>query len=294
MTVFVSQLERLWQQGKFVCVGLDVDYERLPEVVKRAEAGVGASPRVRPPTRIEEAFFIFNREIIDATHDLVCAYKPNSAFYEAQGAAGIRALLRSVQYCKQTYPEIPVILDAKRADIGSTNAGYVASAFDLLGVDAITVHPYLGKEALAPFLERKDKGIIVLAKTSNPGSAEFQNILVGEAREPLYLVVARQVAQNWNTYGNCALVVGATYPEELKRVRECVGDMPILIPGIGAQGGDMKATVLAGRDSRGQGMIISSSRGVIYASSGQDFAQAAREATAELKAEIISHLASSL
>ncbi len=279
--VFVSQLERLWQQGKFVCVGLDVDYERLPEVVKGTDS-------------IEEAFFVFNREIIDATHDLVCAYKPNSAFYEAQGAAGIRALMRSVQYCKQTYPEVPLILDAKRADIGSTNVGYVTSAFDLLGVDAITVHPYLGKEALAPFLERKDKGIIVLAKTSNPGSAEFQNILVGEAHEPLYLAVARQVAQNWNTYGNCALVVGATYPEELKRVRECVGDMPILIPGIGVQGGEVKATVLAGRDSRGQGMIVSASRSVIYASSRPDFAQAARKATAELHAEIVSHLAAGL
>jgi orotidine-5'-phosphate decarboxylase len=270
---FLEKLTARWQQGHFVCVGLDVDYEQLPAIVKGQRT-------------IEEAIFIFNRVIIDATANLVCAYKPNSAFYEAYGEGGIRALSRTISYSQENFPHIPVILDAKRADIGSTNTGYVLSAFDQLGVDAITVHPYLGREALAPFLERKDKGIIVLAKTSNFGSGEFQDLLVGEAQEPLYEVVARNVAQHWNSNGNCGLVVGATYPAELRRVRELVGDMPLLVPGIGAQGGDVAATVAAGQDSRGWGMIISASRSIIYASRKSDFAQAAYLATMKLRDEI--------
>jgi orotidine-5'-phosphate decarboxylase len=230
--------------------------------------------------------FHFNREIIDATHDLVCTYKPNSAFYEARGEAGLRALMNTVSYIRETYPHIPVILDAKRADIDSTNIGYVQSAFDYLGVDAITVHPYLGREALTPFLARKEKGIIVLVKTSNPGAAEFQDLPVGPEQEPLYMVVARHVAQVWNNNGNCAIVVGATYPDELRRARAIVGDMPILIPGIGVQGGEVAATVKAGQDSRGRGMVISASRSIIFASQGSDFADAAREATEQLRAEV--------
>lgn len=272
-TTFLSQLEQRWQQHHFVCVGLDSDYERLPASVKSAGS-------------VEEALFAFNRDIIDATHDLVCAYKPNAAFYEAQGDAGLRALIRTVGYIKQSYPQIPVILDAKRADIGSTNLGYVSAAFDTIGVDAITVHPYLGKEALAPFLARKEKGIIVLARTSNPGAGEFQDLLVGDAREPLYQVVARRVANDWNTNGNCAVVVGATYPAELRQVRAIIGDMPILIPGIGSQGGEVAATVEAGKDSRDRGMIISASRSIIFASAGHDFALAARRATEQLREEI--------
>lgn len=273
MSTFLAKLEQCWQRGKFVCVGLDPEYSRLPEAVKVSRS-------------IEEALFAFAHDIIDVTHDLVCAYKPNIAFYEAMGSEGFRALTRTVHYINKFYPHLPVILDAKRADIGNTNLGYVTSAFDLLEVDAITVHPYLGREALLPFLSRKEKGILVLVKTSNPGSGEFQDLLVGEAREPLYQVVARHVAQSWNSNGNCGLVVGATYPDELKLVRETVGDMPLLIPGIGAQGGDIAATVKAGRDSRGWGMTISSSRGIIYASNGKDFAQAARKAVQELVAEI--------
>jgi orotidine-5'-phosphate decarboxylase len=275
-TTFLSLLEQRWQRGNFVCVGLDPEYERLPATIKEGRSKA-------------EAFSVFLREIIDATHDLVCAYKPNSAFFEALGQVGLAVLEQTIAYCKTTYPEIPVILDAKRADIGSTNLGYVTAAFDLMHVDAITVHPYLGKEALTPFLERRDKGVMILAKTSNPGSGEFQNLLVGELQEPLYLVVARNVAQQWNTYGNCIIVVGATYPEELKRVREVIGDMPLLLPGIGAQGGDLEATVKAGKDSHGEGMIISSSRSIIYASTGSDFAQAARKATEALRSEINTH-----
>ena len=270
---FIAKLEQCWQQDTLVCVGLDSDYTRLPASVKQGRS-------------VEEALFAFNREIIDATHDLVCAYKPNAAFYEAQGDAGLRALMRTVQYIHETYPHIPVILDAKRADIGSTNAGYVAAAFDIIGADAITVHPYLGKEALAPFLARQEKGIIVLAKTSNPGANEFQDLRVGDSDEPLYQVVAHHVAHTWNTNGNCAVVVGAPYPEDLRKVRAIIGDMPVLIPGIGAQGGEVAATVQAGKDSRGWGMIISASRSIIFASKERDFAQAARKATEQLRAEI--------
>lgn len=270
---FMTKLASCWQRDSFVCVGLDSDYDQLPEVIKAGRS-------------VEDALFHFNHEIIDATHDLVCAYKPNAAFYEAQGEEGLRALLKTVRYIRETYSHVPVILDAKRADIGSTNTGYVQSAFDYLGVDAITVHPYLGQEALAPFLARKEKGIIVLVRTSNPGAGEFQDLPVGPQQEPLYQVVARHVAQQWNSNGNCAVVVGATYPGELQHVRAIVGDMPILIPGIGTQGGEVAATVKAGQDSRGQGMIISASRSIIFASKGSDFASAARTATEQLRAEI--------
>ena len=272
-STFLGKLEHRWQNGNFVCIGLDADYDQIPSIIKTHQS-------------VEDAMFHFNREIIDATHDLVCAYKPNAAFYEAQGDAGVRALTRTVQYIRERNASIPVILDAKRADIGSTNRGYVQAAFDVIGVDAITVHPYLGREALAPFLARKDKGIIVLAKTSNPGSGEFQDLPAGPTQEPLYQVVARHVALSWNSNGNCAVVVGATYAGELERVRAIVGDMPILIPGIGAQGGEVAATVRAGRDSRGWGMIINSSRGIIFASHGSDFALAARTATEWLRTEI--------
>jgi orotidine-5'-phosphate decarboxylase len=273
MTTFIKKLEQCWQQENLVCVGLDSDYDQLPTIVKNLRS-------------VEEAMFTFNRDIIDATYDLVCAYKPNTAFYEAQGDAGFRALIRTVSYIRETFAHIPVILDAKRADIGNTNLGYVQAAFDIIGVDAITVHPYLGKEALAPFLARKEKGIIVLAKTTNPGAGEFQDLPVGESQEPLYQAVARHVAKTWNTNGNCALVVGATYPEDLKKVRSIVGDMPILIPGIGTQGGEVAATVIAGKDSRGKGMIINSSRGIIFASGGNDFAMCARKATEQLREEV--------
>ena len=273
MTTFIKKLEQCWQKDNLVCVGLDPDFDQLPTTVKNQRS-------------VEEAMFTFNRDIIDATYDLVCAYKPNAAFYEAQGDAGFRALTRTVSYIRDTYVHIPVILDAKRADIDNTNLGYARAAFDIIGVDAITVHPYLGKESLAPFLAREEKGIIVLAKTSNPGAGEFQDLLVGDSQEPLYQAVARHVANAWNTNGNCALVVGATYPEDLKKVRSIVGDMPILIPGIGTQGAEVAATVIAGKDSRCWGMIINSSRGIIFSSNGEDFAEAARKMTKQLREEV--------
>lgn len=282
---FVAKLEKLWAKSNFVCVGLDSDYSQISDAATRLYTKPGLP---------EWKIYVFNKEIIDATHDLVCAYKPNIAFYEAEGIEGIEALKNTIDYVHETYPEIPVILDAKRGDTGDTNLGYVKAAFDELGADAVTVHPYLGKEALKPFLDRRDKGIFVLARTSNPGAGEFQDLRIdnldypewGSRSLPLYQYVAKRVVDYWNENGNCGVVVGATYPEELAKVRKIVGDMPILIPGIGTQGGEVEATVKAGQDSRGWGMIINSSRGIIFASKGKDFAQAARKATENLRKEI--------
>lgn len=223
---FLDKLKAKWDEQKFVCVGLD------------------------------QGEFEFDRKIIDQTHDLVCAYKPNAAFYsEAE-------LQKTVDYLKNTHPDIPIILDAKRGDVENTNKAYVKAIFDDLGVDAVTVSPYLGGAALQPFFYRIDKGIIVLVKTSNPGAGEFQDLEVDG--KPLYQVVAGHVV-SWNTNNNLAVVVGATYPEELKKVREIIGDLPILIPGIGAQEGDLENTVKNGLNKSKQGLIISSSRGVIFA-----------------------------
>ena len=252
------------KNNSVVCVGLDADVSKLP---------VGTD-QVR-----------FNKAIIDATHDLVCAYKPNSAFFEALGDEGVRNLKQTCDYINEKYPEIPIILDAKRADIGNTNQGYVDFAFDYLGVDAITVQPYMGGEAVQPFLDRVDKGIIVLCRTSNDGSAEFQDLKVDGT--PLYKIVAKNVSSNWNKNNNCMLVVGATYPEEIAEVRAIVGDdMWFLIPGVGAQGGDVEKTVKSAKNSEGIGMIINSSRGIIFASSGADYAEVAHAKTVELRDEI--------
>ncbi len=267
---FREMLERRWELGNFLCVGLDSELSRIPESARKGT--------------IRETLFNFNRSIIDATHGLICAFKPNSAFYEAYGEDGWGALRETISYIQEAAPEVPVILDAKRGDVGGTNNGYAKTVFDLLMADAVTVSPYLGKEALAPFLARKDKGVIVLSKTSNPGAGEFQDLIVGDT--PLYLAVAKHVAQGWNKNGNCGLVVGATYPDDLKKVRAIAGDMPILIPGIGEQGGNLAKTVAAGRDSRGRGMIISASRAVIFASGGKDYAEAAMKKAAELNGAI--------
>lgn len=245
---FLSKLTVKWKEEKFVCVGLDSDYSKIPPAFKKDS--------------IEEAIFEFNKSIIDVTGDLVSSFKFQSSFYEAYGVDGLKALKRTVEYINEKYPDLPLILDAKRGDIGNTNEGYTKAIFDDLGFDAVTINPYLGKEALTPFLERKDKGIIVLVKTSNPGAGEFQDLQV--EGKPLYQVVAEHVAKDWNGSGNCAVVVGATYPEELKKVREIIGDMPILIPGIGTQGGDLEETVKSGINSQGQGIIIHSARAIIF------------------------------
>lgn len=256
------------KNNSLVCVGLDSDINKLPEHLKDSE-----NPQ-----------FEFNKAIIDATHDLVCAYKPNSAFYEALGAKGIEQLQKTCDYLKNPYPEIQIILDAKRADIGSTNEGYLTYAYEYLGVDAITLHPYLGSEAIKPFLERADKGAIILCRTSNPGAGEFQD-LVSDG-QMLYQIVAKKVVNEWNKSNNCFLVVGATYPEELAEVRKIAGDMTFLVPGIGAQGGDVEKTAKAGLNSKKAGMVINSSRGIIFASTGEDFAEKARAETMKLRDEI--------
>jgi len=265
-------------------VGLDSEKSKLPKLYSDYETTAAIS--------------LFNQSIVSATKDLVCAYKPNTAFYESHGPAGWRALLETIEYINKVAPSVPVILDAKRADIHNTNEGYVQMAFDCyLKADAITINPYLGREeANQRFLDQKDKGIIVLCRTSNKGAKEFQDLEVRPAAwtqslqrkfgnamaMPLYQYVAHQVATEWNVHGNCMVVVGATYPEELAKVRYIVDDLPILIPGIGAQGGDLEKTVFAGQDSRGQGIIVNSSRGIIFASNRLDFADAARRETERL------------
>ena len=276
---FNKLLKAQWEGGKSVCVGLDSEYEKIPGFI-------------REEFPWWTAILEFNKRIVDATHDIVCAYKPNSAFYEALGDSGINALKKTIEYIHQVDEGIPVILDAKRADIGNTNKGYADSAFKFLQADAITVHPYLGSEALQPFLSQKEKGVIVLCRTSNPGAGEFQDLVTHKVDidEPLYLVIARHVASPlfWNKNGNCALVVGATYPKELQEIRRVAGNIPILIPGVGFQQKgvpleeQVQQVVSAGKNDEGEGMIINSSRGIIFASSGADFAEVARSETLKL------------
>jgi orotidine-5'-phosphate decarboxylase len=265
----MEMLKSRWAQGHFVCVGLDSESEKLPDVAKKYEFDPVAQ---------------FNAHIVDATKNFVCAYKPNLAFYVCNGEIGLISLKRTIAYIHEHAPWAPVILDAKVADIGNTNLGYAKMAFEYLKADAITVHPYLGQEALKPFLDQPDKGIIVLCRTSNPGGGEFQDLMIDEEESQMrfYQTVAYRVANFWNQKNNCAVVAGATYPGELAQIRRLVGEMPILIPGVGAQGGDVEATVKAGQDSRGQGMIINSSRGIIFASKGDNFAEKAREETIKL------------
>lgn len=298
---FMQRLRDRWEQGRtLLCVGLDPELERLPRAVRGGQTGSLALDPEHEDAQAEEALISFNRAIVDATADLACAFKPNAAFYEACGISGYRALIRTIAYIHQRYPEVPVILDAKRGDVGSTSAAYARAVFDVCGADAVTLHPYLGAEAVAPFLERADKGAFVLCRTSNPGAGEFQDLRfssgdqVGPIEqppdEPLYLRVAQRVAQRvagaWNARGNCGLVVGATYPAELRRVRARAGDLPLLVPGIGAQGGSLEATLEAGLDSHGQGLVISASRSILYASDGRDFAEAARREAQRLWHEI--------
>jgi orotidine-5'-phosphate decarboxylase len=270
---FMQKLDARFSEGKFVCVGLDPDLNKIP------------TSHNRKYKFIEDSIFEFNKAIIDTTADYACAFKPNSAFYEAYGEDGYRMLKRTARYLHEAYPAIPTILDAKRADISNTNERYATAIFDELGFEGLTVHPYLGHEAVQPFLDRKDKGIFVLVKTSNDGSGEFQDLIVGN--EVLYEHVARSVALGWNQNLNCGVVVGATHPEEIAKVRAVVGDMPILIPGIGAQGGDAAAAFKAARNSKGGGVLIAASRSIMYALDGPDFAEAARAAVEKLSAEVV-------
>ncbi|MGN2252776.1 orotidine-5'-phosphate decarboxylase [Frateuria sp. GZRe12] len=269
---FMQSLHQAWQRNNsLVCVGLDPEPAKFP-----------AHLRDTP-----DAVYTFCRAIVDATADLVCAYKPQIAHFAALRAED--ALERLIAHIHEAHPGIPVILDAKRGDIGSTAQHYATEAFERYQADAVTLNPYLGRDSIQPFLDRADKGVILLCHTSNPGAADLQDLIVestnGE-RLPLYQHVARTIARDWNTHGNCALVTGATWPEQLAQVRALVGDMPLLVPGIGAQGGDVEAVLRHGRTADGSGLMISSSRAILYAGNGEDFASAARRATETLRDQI--------
>lgn len=256
-------LEKLARARSLVCVGLDSELARLPERF-----------RSQP-----EPQFAFNRWIVEQTREFAGSYKLNAAFYEARGAAGMREMERTIEWLRAECPAAVTICDAKRADIGNTNRGYVEAIFDAMGFDAVTLHPYLGSEALAPFLDRADKLNIVLCRTSNPGASELQDLQM-EGR-PLWQHVASRVSEHWNARGNCGLVVGATWPEEMSSVRALAPELPLLVPGVGAQGGDVAAVVDAGLDERGGGLMISSSRAILFA---EDPRLAARTLHEEIEA----------
>jgi orotidine-5'-phosphate decarboxylase len=270
---FYQRLNAAWDRsGSMLCVGLDPDVSRFPTSMRGSVDAIEA----------------FCKEIVDATGDLVCAFKPQIAYFAAVGAE--KQLEKICEYIRARFPDVVLILDAKRGDIGDTAALYAREAFSRYGADAVTVNPYLGTDSLEPFLATPGKGTIVLCRTSNAGSSEFQSLEVDG--EPVYLRVARTAATKWRSIGECALVVGATYPDELARVRAIIGDMPILVPGIGAQGGDINAVIRAGttRPSSAttsqattpttsrRGLIINSSRAILYASDDADFASASRDA----------------
>ncbi len=264
---FMQALHRRWSDANsLVCVGLDPEPAKFP-----------AHLRDQP-----DAVFEFNRAIIDATADLVCCFKPQIAHFAALRAED--ALERLIAHIHAAHPDVPVILDSKRGDIGSTAANYAIEAFDRYRADAVTVNPYLGRDSVQPFLDRADKGVIILCRTSNPGAGDLQDLVVDG--QPLYQHVAAKVAREWNGNGNCALVVGATWPAQLREVRNLVGDLPFLVPGVGAQGGDVEAIIGQGKTTVGTGLVISSSRAILYAGNDADFAEAARQATLALRDQI--------
>lgn len=274
MTAFSAKLAAAWRRNdSLLCVGLDPDLKRFPAHL----AGRG------------DAIGVFCRAIVDATADLVCAFKPQIAYFHAERAED--QLEDLIAYIGERHPDIPVILDAKRGDIGSTAEQYAREAFERYRADAVTVSPFLGHDSITPYTAYADRGVIVLCRTSNPGGSDMQFLEVDgpQGRERLYRRIARTVAGEWNVNGNCALVVGATYPAELADVRALVGDLPLLVPGIGAQGGDIEATVRAGRSGDGSGLMINSGRAILYASQGEDFAAAARRVAAATRVAINAH-----
>ena len=265
---FMEQLRSAWAKNdSLVCVGLDPDLKKMPQHLL-----TGKNP-----------VFAFNKAIIDATKDDVCAYKPNAAMYAGNDAVG--DLVMTIDYIHEVAPGVPVILDAKRADIGNTSAMYVREAFLQFHADAVTVNPYMGMDALKPFLDQADKGVIILCRTSNAGAKDVQELRL-ESGEMLFERIAKLIATDWNYNHNTMLVAGATYPEELGRIRGIVGETPMLVPGIGAQGGDLAGVLKNGLTADRTGLVINSSRGIIYASSGTDFAEAAGKAAKQLKDQI--------
>ncbi|WP_068809436.1 orotidine-5'-phosphate decarboxylase [Thauera phenolivorans] len=268
---FMTALKAAWQQrDSLLCVGLDPDPAKFP-----------AHLQGRPDAILE-----FCTAIVDATADLACCFKPQIAYFAAHRAEDqLEALIAHVH---ARHPGTPVILDAKRGDIGSTAEQYAVEAFERFDADAITVNPYMGRDSVEPYLAYGDKGVILLCRTSNPGGSDLQFLEVGGGLK-LYEHVARLVADEWNASGNCGLVVGATFPAEIARVRELTGDMPLLVPGIGAQGGDIAATLTAGRTAEGTGLMINSSRAILYAGKGEDFGRAARELARQTRDAINAH-----
>ena len=262
---FIDKLRARWRDADtLLCVGLDPDPAKFPDRF------------VDDP----DALFAFCRDIADATAEYACAFKPQIAYFAAHND-GEAQLQRLIAHLNGAHPDVPVILDAKRGDIGSTAQQYACEAFERFGADAVTLNPYMGLDSAEPFLQYNDRGCVFLCHTSNPGARDFQELLVDGA--PLYQHIARTIAGEWNGDGNCALVVGATFPEELKVIRGIVGDMPLLIPGVGAQGGDVKAVVRNGKSADGTGLMINSSRGILYASTGAGYAEAARDAARDLR-----------
>ena len=262
----MEKLANIWRTNdSMVCVGLDPDLGKLPACVKNCEYPI----------------FEFNKAIVDATAEYVCAYKPQAAYYAGQDCDDELAM--TIDYIQEKYPHIPVILDVKRGDIGSTAEQYAKEAFERYHADAVTVNPYMGSDAIDPFCKYADRGVVVLCRTSNPGSKELQELVTVEGKK-LYEHVALLARDKWNAAGNIMMVLGATFPEELKAVRELCPEMPFLVPGVGAQGGDVEKVVSFGRRaSDGYGLIVNSSRGIIYASKGDDFAAAAGEAAKLLR-----------
>jgi orotidine-5'-phosphate decarboxylase len=282
ITTFAERLARAQHlSGSLVCVGLDPDPAKLPLDLRAgphtttAQAGSthDASARDAP-------LYAFNRRIVDATAHLAAAYKPQIAFYSALGAED--QLVASVRYIRERAPAALVILDAKRNDIGNTAEAYAREAFERYGADAVTVNPYMGEDSVRPFLARPDRGAILLCRTSNPGAKDFQDLVIDGL--PLYRWVAQRAAEHWNEHGNLMLVVGATYPREMADLRRAHPEVSFLVPGIGAQGGDLDATLAAGLDARGAGLLINSSRGIIYAGGGAP--DAIRAAAADLHTAI--------
>ncbi len=268
MTIY-EKLDAITQKNNsLLCIGLDPIREKLP-------AHLHSDP---------DPFFAFNKAIIDATHDLVCCYKPNTAFYEAEGATGIDSLKKTCDYIRTTYPEIVLILDPKRGDIGKTNEAYARFVYKYLGADCATLQSYFGGESLEPFLRDPEKGAIIMCKNSNPDSGEFQDLLVDGV--PLYQKVAEAFTTRWNTHKNVWLVIGATYPDDLARIRQIAPEVPFLVPGVGAQQGSVEQTVRAGLSANGNRLVVSSSSGTIYASDGPDFADEARAQAAALRDEL--------
>ena len=262
---FIDKLRARWRDADtLLCVGLDPDPARFPDAF------------VEDP----DALFAFCRDIADATAEFACAFKPQIAYFAAHND-GEAQLQRLMAHLAGAHPDVPVILDAKRGDIGSTAEQYATEAFERFGADAVTLNPYMGRDSADPFLQYNDRGCVFLCHTSNPGARDFQELPVDGL--PLYQHIARTIAGEWNTDGNCALVVGATFPEELAVIRGIVGDMPLLIPGVGAQGGDVEAVVRNGRSADGAGLMINSSRGILYASGGAGYADAAADAARGLR-----------